>query len=122
MVVVLGLAYGIPIVVWNLKQQAFAGVYHTGGMCGCGHHPFWEISGTNLFVLTPGHRDRKLMYTLQPEGDLWHAIRVEDGQLWFDIRPMRMDVEFERKKNGNKTTYPRVRNPWHLWWPRIMPE
>jgi hypothetical protein len=122
---VVGIGYAIPIAVWNARPDSLDGFYGQDTPCGCGHSIFWQIEDGSVFSTCPGHKRRDLVYTLLPTNGYWAAVHHEQSNVWFEVRRQRGDVEFTRVREGfprSAIVYARVKNPWRLWLPRILPE
>jgi hypothetical protein len=115
------LLFTLPIAATFFGSRGVAGCYETGVRCGCGHQLFIYIEGSGYYDLVPGHKQKRLRYSLQSVGPgEWVArkngtnafrLRLENGEVY---RTFAGETNWFREE--------RVVNLWRVWIPQLMPE
>jgi hypothetical protein len=116
---VVGFCILIPIPIWNTRFKDMDG-YYLHGSCGDGHGIFAEFERGNWYVTCPGHKNRSLTGELRRVQDHWEAVR--SNQTVWVVESAEGHVYFTSSKTGYKFEMERVRNPWRIWIPWILPE
>ena len=115
---VIGIA--LPIPIWNVQFKGIDG-YYLQAQCMGGHDIFAEFWKGQYYETCPGHKDRSTKGTLRRSGDNWKL--VMDNEVVSTITQIGDDqIEIELAYTKQKYQANRVRNPWRIWLPWILPE
>ena len=110
----------IPIPIWNSQFTGVDG-YYLQAQCMGGHDIFVELWKGQYYETCPGHKDRSPKGTLRQMGDRWELLK--EDEVVSTITPIGDDqIEIELTYTKQKYQANRVRNPWRIWLPWILPE
>lgn len=110
----------LPIPIWNAQFQGIDG-YYLSGQCMGGHDIFIEFWKGEHFETCPGHKDRTPTGTLRQIDDGWDLLR--ESEVVSTVTPIGDNqIEVVLRYTKQKYIAQRVRNPWRVWLPWILPE
>ena len=115
---VIGIA--LPIPIWNAQFKEVDG-YYLQAQCMGGHDIYAEFWKGQYYETCPGHKDRSPKGTLRRSGNIWELLM--GNEVVSTITPIGDDqIEIELSDTKQKYQANRVRNPWRIWLPWILPE
>ena len=110
----------LPIPIWNAQFKEVDG-YYLQAQCMGGHDIYAEFWKGQYYETCPGHKDRSPKGTLRRLGNIWELLM--GNEVVSTITPIGDDqIEIELADTKQKYQANRVRNPWRIWLPWILPE
>jgi hypothetical protein len=110
----------IPIPIWNAQFKDIDGYYELFH-CPCGHYTFLELHEGKVFYTSAGHKDRTQKGTLLSTSDQWEIV-VNSSTTTVFKADSNGYIKVKPASNTHESTLQRVRNPWRIWLPWILPE
>ena len=115
---VIGIA--LPIPIWNAQFKGVDG-YYLQAQCMGGHDIFVEFWKGQYYETCPGHKDRSPKGSLRQMGNDWELLK-EDEVVSTIILSGEDQIEIDLTHTKQKYMADRVRNPWRIWLPWVLPE
>ena len=114
------IAITLPVPIWNAQFKGIDG-YYLQAQCMGGHDIFFEIWRGQHYETCPGHKDRSPKGTLRQMGDTWELLK-EDEVVSTIHAVGDEQIEIVLTYTKQKYLANRVRNPWRIWLPWVLPE
>ena len=108
-----------------LQYKSIDGYYEISSTirCGCGYRVYLYINDNNLYNTCPGHNEYgELWGTLVYTNKSLMAVNKKTGDVYAELFQHGVDLRIIEKTGSHKgcpMIFPRVKNPWQIWIPRV---
>jgi hypothetical protein len=131
----LGVAVFLLPILFSLASAQGRNGYFDGGRCVCGNPIYIRLSADGYWTYSPGHDvSEHRSFMLQPNTNGWDLIRVNNpryDEIYIQTAPTGLVARAWMEKgelcetwgtNPRVVRFPRVWNPWPIWWAKLMTE